>query len=62
MLELFSSQNVSNDTGWSNAGYDRYMQQARQAANPGTRMQIYATAEKLLMDQMAVIPLFLQCD
>ncbi|MEK3715078.1 peptide ABC transporter substrate-binding protein [Paenibacillus sp. FSL R7-0333] len=58
MLELFSSQNVSNDTGWSNTAYDRYMQQARQAADPGTRMQIYATAEQLLMNQMAVIPLF----
>lgn len=58
MLELFSSQSASNDTGWSNKTYDHYMQQAQLTTDTGTRMQIYAKAEKLLIDQMAVIPLF----
>ncbi|WP_342422679.1 peptide ABC transporter substrate-binding protein [Paenibacillus sp. FSL E2-0178] len=58
MMELFSSQSVSNDTGWSNTVYDRYMHQAQQTTDTGKRMEIYAKAEKLLIEQMAVIPLF----
>lgn len=58
MLELFTSWSPDNDTGWSNNVYDGYMKQARQTVDIGTRMQIYAKAEQLLMDQMAVIPLF----
>ena len=58
MLELFSSQSASNDTGWSDTVYDGYMKQARLTTDTGIRMQIYAKAEKLLIDQMVIIPLF----
>ena len=58
MLGLFTSWSPDNDTGWSDKVYDGYMKQAQQTTDTGTRMQIYAKAEKLLMDQMVVIPLF----
>ncbi|WP_339314135.1 peptide ABC transporter substrate-binding protein [Paenibacillus sp. FSL M7-0896] len=58
MLNLFSSQSGSNYTGWSNTQYDRYLQQANQVTDPAKRIQFFASAEKILMDQMVMIPLF----
>ena len=58
MMEFLTSGNVDNDTGWSNKSFDTYIQQARQTVNPQERVKLYAEAEKLLIDQMGIIPLY----
>ncbi|AIQ58579.1 hypothetical protein PBOR_17755 [Paenibacillus borealis] len=58
MLELFTSWSPDNDSGWSDEWYDAYIKEARQTADPVIRMQIYAKAEKMLIDQMVILPLF----
>ncbi|MGN7759882.1 peptide ABC transporter substrate-binding protein [Paenibacillus sp. 22594] len=57
-LELFTSWSAANDTGWGNKQYDNYLRQARQQPDPAERIRYYAKAERLLMDQMVVIPLY----
>ncbi|MCL6603915.1 MAG: peptide ABC transporter substrate-binding protein [Paenibacillus sp.] len=57
-LEYFTSWSEDNDTGWYNKQYDSYMRQARQQQAPAERMQLYAKAEKLLMDEMIILPLY----
>ncbi|WNS45354.1 peptide ABC transporter substrate-binding protein [Paenibacillus sp. MMS20-IR301] len=58
MLEPFTSWSADNDTGWSNSQYDGYIKQAKQTADPAQRMQLYAKAEKMLIDQMIILPLY----
>ncbi|MRN55038.1 peptide ABC transporter substrate-binding protein [Paenibacillus monticola] len=58
MLEYFTSWSTDNDTGWSNKLYDSYIRKARQTTEPRDRIQAYAKAEKLLIDQMVIIPLY----
>ncbi|WP_310829477.1 peptide ABC transporter substrate-binding protein [Paenibacillus pedocola] len=57
-LELFASWSSDNDSGWSNKQYDTYLRQARQQPEPRERMHLYAKAERLLISQMAIIPLY----
>ncbi len=57
-LEYFASWSVNNDTGWSDKVYDSYIKQARGITNPQERNQLYAKAEKKLIDQMVIIPLY----
>lgn len=57
-LEYFTSWSGNNDTGWSNKIYDSYVQQARRTFNTQERNQLYAKAEKKLIDQMVIIPLY----
>jgi oligopeptide transport system substrate-binding protein len=57
-LEYFTSWSPNNDSTWSNPQYDSYIKRARQTFEPRERMKLYAQAEKLLIDQMAIIPLY----
>lgn len=57
-LEFLTSTSPDNNTSWRNKQYDTYVQQARQTDNPQARMALYGKAEKLLMDEMVVLPLF----
>ncbi|WP_042197379.1 peptide ABC transporter substrate-binding protein [Paenibacillus camerounensis] len=57
-LEYFTSSSADNDSGWSNKLYDSYILQARQKQEPADRMRLYAKAEKLLIDEMVILPLY----
>ncbi len=57
-LDLFLSNSGLNDANWVNAGYDALIAAARAEADPAKRMAILHKAEKLLMDEMPVAPLF----
>ncbi|WP_158630010.1 peptide ABC transporter substrate-binding protein [Cohnella sp. AR92] len=57
-LEYFASWSPDNDSGWSDPTYDGYLKQARQTSDPTIQMHLYAQAEKLLMDQMVILPLY----
>ena len=57
-LELFISGSGLNDAKWSNAEYDKLIIAARNEADPVRRMELLHRAEKLLMDEMPIAPLF----
>jgi oligopeptide transport system substrate-binding protein len=61
-LELFISDNPNNQTRWANAEYDRLVLAAQQEVDEAKRMRTFEQAERILMDQMPVIPLYSYVD
>ncbi|MGE5677603.1 MAG: peptide ABC transporter substrate-binding protein [Pseudomonadota bacterium] len=61
-LDLFESVNTADDIRWSSAEYDRLLAENRAIADQTKRMDNYAKAEKILMDEMPVIPLYFLVD
>ncbi|MEF2965737.1 peptide ABC transporter substrate-binding protein [Paenibacillus sp. M1] len=61
-LEYFTSWSTDNDSGWSNENYDSYVKLASQTSDPALRNKLYANAEKLLIEQMVIIPLYYYSD
>lgn len=57
-LEIFTTGNGNNDTGWSNARYDQLIQQARLAASEPDRMRLMQEAERVLLTDLPVIPIY----
>jgi ABC-type oligopeptide transport system substrate-binding subunit/DNA-binding SARP family transcriptional activator len=43
-------------TGWRNEAYEGLIEKARQSLNQGARLRLYAQADKILMDEAAIIP------
>ena len=56
-LELFMSDNVYNYSQYSNADFDKLMNDSRTIADPKTRLETLANAEQILLDTGAVVPL-----
>jgi oligopeptide transport system substrate-binding protein len=54
-LELFSSDNGNNRTGWKNQLYDQLIHAAGHEANRAKRFQIFREAEEMLIHREAVI-------
>jgi len=61
-LTLFESVNTADDIRWSHPEYDRLLQENREIQDQAKRMENYAKAEKILMDEMPVIPLYFYQD
>ena len=57
-LKVFSSGNPNNYGGYSNAAYDELLVKADQQQDEGKRQELLIEAEKLIMDDMAVGPLY----
>jgi oligopeptide transport system substrate-binding protein len=58
-LDLFTSNNGNNRTGWSHPPYDDLIAKANREIDPARRMSILLEAEKILVrDQLPIIPLF----
>ncbi len=57
-LEIFTSGNGNNDTGWSNARYDALIRQAQIAGSEPERTQVMQQAEAILMAELPVIPIY----
>ena len=55
---LFDSETGSSDTGWRNVEYDELLQASMQARNPRRRLALLAEAERLLLDEQPIIPLY----
>jgi len=58
-LEMFTTGNGNNDTGWSNERYDELIREAPNAPSPRTRLTMLAEAESILMKEMPVIPIYI---
>ena len=57
-LDIFTTGNGNNDTGWSNARYDALIRQARTAATEADRMRLMQEAERVLLGDLPVIPIY----
>lgn len=57
-LDMWVSGNGNNDTGWSNAEYDKLIAEAGQEADAAKRMAKLQAAEKLLLEQGPIIPIY----
>ncbi len=56
-LKMWVTNGGNNNTGWSNPEYDKLIKQA-QLEDKDKRLQIYHQAERVLMDEIPVIPLY----
>jgi oligopeptide transport system substrate-binding protein len=60
-LDLFTSGNGNNRTGWKNADYDRLLTESQTATDPEQRLDVLRRAEALLVrDEAPVIPLWFE--
>jgi oligopeptide transport system substrate-binding protein len=55
---LFDSETGASDTGWRNVEYDELLQASMQARNPRRRLALLADAERLLLAEQPIIPLY----
>jgi len=57
-LDLFVTNGENNCTGFSNPQYDKYVADAAKEPDVAKRMQLLESAERLLMDEMPIIPVY----
>ena len=57
-LDMWLTGGGNNDTGWSNAEYDKLIAAASREADPERRMEIFQQAETILMEELPVIPIY----
>ncbi|MFO0791873.1 MAG: peptide ABC transporter substrate-binding protein [Pirellulales bacterium] len=61
-LDMMLTDGENNNTGWSNAEYDRLITEARGEVDGSKRMQLFHRAERILMDEMPLIPIYYYVD
>lgn len=57
-IDMFTTGNGNNDTGWSNPQYDRLVEAARYAGSEDERIDLMQRAEAILLEEMPVIPIY----
>lgn len=57
-LDMWVTGGGNNDSGYSNPEYDKLIQEARTSADNAVRQEKFVAAEKILMDDMVVIPIY----
>ncbi|MDQ7093960.1 peptide ABC transporter substrate-binding protein [Desulfosporosinus sp. PR] len=57
-LDMFVTNGGNNQTGWSNAAYDKDIDTAKNSADQTVRMQAMHDAEKILMTEMPIMPIY----
>ena len=57
-MDLFTSWNPNNHTGWKNKEYDELIKKASESADNEKRMENMAKAEKILMKEMPIYPMY----
>jgi oligopeptide transport system substrate-binding protein len=58
-LELLRSTAGQNDTGYDSAEYDRLVAASQTASDPHARMQLLQEAERVLLADMPILPLYI---
>ncbi len=58
-LEMFTTGNGNNDTGWSNARYDEIIKMAPLAGDDTKRFALLQEAEAILMDELPILPIYI---
>jgi oligopeptide transport system substrate-binding protein len=57
-LDMWVTGGGNNDTGWSNKSYDAYIAKAKATVDPKARMAALHAAEKILMADMPILPIY----
>ena len=57
-LDMWVSGGGNNRTGWSNAAYDRCIEEAAAERDPAKRFAIFRRAENILLDEMPIAPIY----
>ncbi|MDF9831856.1 oligopeptide transport system substrate-binding protein [Ereboglobus sp. PH5-5] len=57
-LDMFVTNGGQNQTHWSNAEYDRLIAEAGRASDREKRFELYQRAEKILLDEAPIAPIF----
>lgn len=57
-LDIFTSGNGNNDTGWANSGYDMRVRSARVSTTEGERLRLLHEAEDMLLNDLPIIPIY----
>lgn len=57
-FDLWETNGGNNDTNWGSAEYDRLLHASLGAPNDAARYEIYQQMEKILIDEMPVMPIF----
>lgn len=60
-LENFMSTNLNNTIQYSNPEYDKLLQEARQEKDSQKRQELLIQAERILIDDMAIGPMYFSC-
>jgi oligopeptide transport system substrate-binding protein len=57
-LDLFRPNRGNNKTGWSNAEYDNYVEQANKTMDQKERYILLNKAEKIIMNELPILPVY----
>ena len=57
-LDMWVTGGTHNHTGWSNPEYDRLIDAAQKEPDTRKRMAYFHQAERILMDEMPIIPIY----
>lgn len=57
-IDMFVTKGGNNDTGWSYKDYDALVAKANSTGDQKVRMEAMHQAEKILMDEMPVMPIY----
>jgi oligopeptide transport system substrate-binding protein len=57
-LDIWRTDSANNFTGWSSPDYDALVFAAARTLDPAARNALYAKAERILLSEAPVIPLF----
>lgn len=57
-IDMFVTGGGNNNTGWSNKQYDELVAAAKKEQNEAKRIQQFRDAEKILMDEMPIMPIY----
>ena len=57
-LDIFRATSSNNDAGYSNSTFDKFLEEAAHAPNPETRRGLLEGAERLMLADYPVIPLY----
>ncbi len=57
-LDMWTTDNANNETGWSNKKYDQLIADAGIEPDAAKRMKILHEAEEILVDELPVLPIY----
>lgn len=57
-VDLFASWNGNNSGEWFNNDYDKHVRNAMNSVDPKVRMKEMASAEKILLEELPIIPMY----
>lgn len=61
-LDMMVTDGENNNTGWSNAEYDKLIAAARAETDEARRFTLFHQAERILMDEVPIVPIYYYVD